>query len=89
LVASSCEKLGIDAICTITIAQASGTSYGNRYHYMFDTTNCWSAVGSTRSYGSGFIGIGGSNGARQPLANIILTCASGNISGTYSTQHSY
>ena len=90
LVASGCEKLGIDNICTITIAQASGTSYGNRYHYMFDTTYCWAQVGSTRAYGSGFLSAtNGGNSARQPLANIILTCASGNISGTYSTQHSY
>jgi len=90
LIASGCEQLGIDNICTITIAQASSVSYGNRYHYYFDTTYCWNGVGSTRVYGSGFLSAtNGGNQARQPLGNIILTCSTGTISGTYSTQHSY
>lgn len=89
LIATFSEAGGNDAICTITIAQASGTSYGNRYHYMFDTTYCWAGVGATRVYGSGFLSTAVGNQARQPLANIILTCGAGTISGTYSTQHSY
>jgi hypothetical protein len=89
LVANSCGGGGTDAVCTITIVQASGGAYGNRYHYTTDTTYCWFGVGTARLYGSGFIGTSINNDARQPLANIILTCAAGNISGTYSTQHSY
>ena len=90
LIANSCAGGGTDAICTITISQASGTVYGNRYHYSTDTTYCWYGVGTSRLYGSGFIGgtFAGSE-ARQPLANIILTCAAGTISGIYSTQYSY
>jgi hypothetical protein len=89
LVANSCGGNGTDAVCTITIIQASGGAYGNRYHYTTDTTYCWYGVGTARLYGSGFLGTSINNDARQPLGNVILTCATGTISGTYSTQHSY
>ena len=88
LVATTCEGNNNDNLFTIRIIRSSGTSsHGLRNHYQFDTSYIWSGVGATRVYGMGWFENASVGGAA--LGSIILTCATGTMSGTYSTQHSY
>ena len=63
---------------------SNGTLYRN--HYMFDTVYVWSGVAYSRVSGFGHIDVPPQS---SYVGSIILTCSTGNISGYYSTVHSY
>jgi len=83
LVATSCEGNGIDQLFTMKISR-TGTSNVNMF--VFDTVYCWAGIGASRAMGNGHIN---TTPGVSSIESIILTCAAGTISGTYSTQHIY
>jgi hypothetical protein len=86
LVATSCEGNSIDQLCTMKITRTTGTNSATVNMGVFDTVYCWAGLGASRALGT--IQITSTPGTNS-LGAIILTCAAGTISGTYSTQHIY
>jgi len=86
LVARSCEGNAIDQLCTMKITRNTGTNSATVNMGIFDTVYCWSGLGASRAFGT--LQINSTLGTNS-LGAIILTCAAGTISGTYSTQHTY
>ena len=86
--ATNVEAVGVDNNVILRIVRATGGGVaGNRNHYSYDNTYCWSGVGTARGYGQGHIDNTSVGGAA--VANITFTCSAGTISGTYSAVHSY
>ena len=54
---------------------------GNRYHFEYSTVYTYATIGATRLVGQGWLD--------PTTRSLKITPASGNISGTYSTVHSY
>jgi hypothetical protein len=71
----------VDNLLYLKIVRATGGTYGNRNNYFFESTFCWSGIGTSRTVGSGYIEKTGGNA----ISSVILVPSTGNMTGIYST----
>jgi hypothetical protein len=87
-VAAVVEAVGINNNVSVRMVRATGNgSNGVRNHFTVEHIFCTPNIGTTRAWVMGHIDntyIGG-----PAVASVSFTCSAGNMSGTYSTVHSY